>query len=72
MLKIERTSQEIIIRLPSDWEVEDLQRLLDYLSYKRAVQKSKATKEEIAKLAKEVKKGWWEKNKDRFPGLASE
>jgi len=70
MLTIERTDNEIIIRLPVDLEVSDIQRMLDYLSYKRAVSKSKAKQEQIADLAKEVKKGWWEKNKDRFPGLS--
>lgn len=70
MLKIERTNQEIIIRLPADLEVGDIQRLLDYLSYKRAIQKSQATQEQIDALAKEVKQGWWEKNKGRFPGIA--
>lgn len=69
MLTIERTNQEIIIRLPIDLEVNDIQRMLDYLSYKQAISKSQATDEQIATLAKEVKKGWWEKNKDRFPGL---
>lgn len=70
MLSIERTDREIIIRLPADFKVEDIQRMLDYLSYKQAVSNSKATQEEIDELAKEVKKGWWEKNKGRFPGLS--
>jgi hypothetical protein len=69
MLTIERTSKEIIIRLPADLEINDIQRMLDYLSYKNAIHKSQATSSEIDALAKEVKKGWWEKNKDRFSGL---
>lgn len=69
MLTIERTDREIIIRLPADLDVDDIQRMLDYLSYKQAIQKSQATQEQIDELAKKVKTGWWEKNKDRFPGL---
>lgn len=69
MLTIERTDREIIIRLPADLDVDDIQRMLDYLSYKQAIQKSQATQEQIDELAKEVKTGWWEKNKNRFPGL---
>ncbi|MEZ4888736.1 MAG: hypothetical protein R3E32_28680 [Chitinophagales bacterium] len=69
MLTIERTNQEIIIRLPLDLEVSDIQRMLDYLSYKQAIKNSKATQNQIDDLAKEVKKGWWEKNKHRFPGI---
>lgn len=58
MLTIERTDREIIIRLPSDLNVADIQRMLDYLAYKQAIKGSQATEEEIDKLAKEVKKGW--------------
>jgi predicted trehalose synthase len=70
MLTIERTDREIIIRLPLDLGVNDIQRMLDYLTYKRAIQNSQATQEQIDELAKEAKSGWWERNKDRFPGLA--
>jgi len=72
MLTIERTEKEIIIRLPLDMAIDDIQRMLDYLSYKRALAGSKATPEQIGELAREVKKGWWAKNKKRFPGLIEE
>ena len=68
-MTIERTENEIIIRLSPDLDVSDIQRMSDYLSYKQAIKGSKATQDDIDKLAKEVKKGWWEKNKHRFPGL---
>jgi len=67
MLTIERTDREIIIRLPLDLAINDLQRMLDYLAYKQAIQNSQATQEQIDELAKEAKSGWWERNKDRFP-----
>ncbi len=63
---IERTSNEVIIRLPSYVDTEGLQRLVDYLSYKEATSKSKAKQSEVDKLAKEVKSGWWSKNRSRF------
>lgn len=69
MLSIERTEKEIIIRLPLDWAIDDIQRMLDYLSYKQAIKDSQATPAQIDALAREVKTGWWEKNKHRFPGL---
>ncbi len=43
--------------------------MLDYLSYKEAIANSQATQEEMDELASEVKKGWWEKNKNHIPGL---
>jgi hypothetical protein len=63
---IERTSNEVIIRLPSYIDTEGLQRLVDYLSYREATSKSKAKQSDVDKLAKDIKKGWWEKNRSRF------
>lgn len=58
---IERTSNEVIIRLPASVDETGLQRPVDYLTYKEAIANSKATQEQIDKFANEVKKGWWEK-----------
>ena len=63
---IERTSTEVIIRLPSYVDTKGLQRLVDYLSYKEVTAKSKAKQTDVDKLAKNVKKGWWTKNRNRF------
>jgi hypothetical protein len=63
---IERTNKEVIIRLPSYVNTEGLQQLVDYLTYKEATAKSKAKQTDADKLAKEVKKNWWTKNRDRF------
>lgn len=63
---IERTSSEVIIRIPSYVNIEGLQQLIDYLSYREATAKSKAKQQDVDKLAKEIKKGWWKKNRSRF------
>lgn len=63
---IERTKKEVIIRLPSYIDTEELQNLLNYLIYKEATDKSQATQEEVNKLAKDIKRGWWRKNRRRF------
>ena len=63
---IERTSKEVIIRLPSYVDTEGLQRLVDYLIYKEATAKSKAKQSEVDALATDVKKGWWAENRSRF------
>jgi hypothetical protein len=63
---IERTKNEVIIRLPSYVDTEGVQQLVDYLSYKEATAKSKATQADVDKLSKNVKKGWWKKNRSRF------
>jgi predicted GTPase len=59
---IERTEDEVIIRLPAYVNTDELQQLINLLSYKEATAKSEATQEEVDELAKEVKKGWWAKN----------
>lgn len=63
---IERTNKEVIIRLPSYVDTKGLQRLVDYLTYKEATAKSKAKQSDVDALAKEVKKGWWAKNRSRL------
>ena len=68
-MTIERTADEIIVKLPTNINIEEIQRFLNYLRYKEIVAKSKATQKDVDKLAREVNKGWWEKNKHRFvPG----
>jgi thioredoxin-related protein len=63
---IERTKKEVIIRLPSYIDTEGLQNLINYLIYKEATDKSLAKQDDVDKLAKEIKKGWWSKNRRRF------
>lgn len=65
-MEIERTSKEVIIRLPSYVNTDGLQRLVDYLTYKEATAKSKAKQSDVDALATEVKKDWWAQNKSRF------
>ena len=63
---IERTENEVIIRLPAYVDTEGLQKLVDLLSYKEATAKSEATQDDVDQLAKEVKKDWWAKNGGKF------
>jgi hypothetical protein len=65
-MQIERTTDEIIIRLPSYTKLESIENLLDYLAYSEATSQSEATQEAVDELAKEVKKGWWQRNKERL------
>ena len=53
---IERTKDEVIIRLPAYVDTEGLQRLINLLYYKEATAKSEATQAEVDELAKEVKR----------------
>jgi hypothetical protein len=63
---IERIDNQIVIKLPGTVDLEGVQRLINYLLYKEATKDSQAEQEEVDKLAREVNKEWWEKNKNRF------
>ena len=65
-MTIERTTEEIIIKVPSFVNTEGIQRIIDLLAYREATAKSKAKQKDIDELAKNIKKGWWKKNKSRF------
>ena len=47
---IERTSREVIIRLPASVDTTELQCLVDYLTYKEATANSKGTQEQVDTL----------------------
>lgn len=63
---IERTNKEILIRIPNWVDIEGAQRIIDYIRYQEITSKSKATQNDVDKLAEEINKDWWEKNKDTF------
>ena len=63
---IERTDKEILIRIPNTVDIEGAQRIIDYIRYQEVTSKSKALQEDVDKLADEVNREWWEKNKDTF------
>ena len=60
---VERSNNEILVRLPSDVDLSELQDMLDYLKYRELTANSKAKQEDIDKLAKEVNSSMWDKIK---------
>ena len=60
---IERTKSEIIIRLPGDINIDELQDMTDWFNYKEITSNSKAKQEEVDALVSQIKKGRWEKRK---------
>lgn len=65
-MKIERTSTEIVFRLPLDTNIEALQQFINYLKLQELTQGSTATEEDINELADASKQEWWQENKHRF------
>jgi hypothetical protein len=65
---IERTSKEVIFRLPSSTKLEDLQDIANLFVFKEISRKSKAAQKDVDDLVKKIKKGRWTKAK-RNAGL---
>jgi hypothetical protein len=59
-MTIERTEDEIIVRLPASFDIDELQKMVDLLEYQSIVSKSKATQEQIDELVSDVKRNIWE------------
>ena len=60
---LERTKNEIVIRLSSSINLTELQNMLDYLRFKEITSKSKATQAEADTLAESANKSMWKKIK---------
>jgi len=63
---IERTENETIVRLPADFDILSLQKILNFIKYKQTIQNSLATEDNAYDLAKESKERWWNENKGKF------
>ena len=60
---IERVNNEIIIRLPGDINIDELQDMTDWFQYMEVTRKSKAKQEDVDALVNQIKKGRWNKRK---------
>ena len=63
---IERTSKEVIIRLPASVDTVDLQDFLNYARYKELTANFKTDQKEVDKIANEINAKWWTKNRSKF------
>ena len=65
-MMIERTADEIVIKVSSSVDTEDLQDLINYLRYKELTAEIKIDQEDIDKLADQINKDWWSENRDQL------
>ncbi|CAD5252377.1 MULTISPECIES: hypothetical protein [unclassified Imperialibacter] len=65
---IERTKDEVIIRLPATLDTKDLEEMVNFLRFKEITATSKASEHDIEKLNKDVKKGRWAKQRAKLLG----
>lgn len=62
---LERTKDEILVRLAAYVDLSELQNMLDFLQYKELTAKSEAKQSDVDKLTKDVNKSIWTKVKAR-------
>ncbi len=60
---LERTKDEILVRLPSNIDLSELQNMLDFLKYNELTSKSNAKQADVDELSKTVNKSMWNKIK---------
>lgn len=63
---VERTTKEVIIRLPASVDTEDLQDFLNYARYKELTANFKTDQKEVDKIANEINSKWWTKNRRKL------
>ena len=63
---VERTTKEVIIRLPASVDTEDLQNLLNYARYKELTANFKTDQKEVNKIANDINAKWWTKNRSKL------
>lgn len=63
---VERTSKEVIIRLPVSVDTEDLQDFLNYARYKELTAYFKTEQAEVDKLSNDINANWWAKNRSKL------
>jgi hypothetical protein len=60
---LERTKNEILVRLPANIDLAELQNMIDYLDYMEQTMTSKISQKEVDKLSKAANKSIWAKFK---------
>lgn len=63
---VERTNDEVIIRLSANVKAEEIQDIIDFARYKELVSGIEVSQETVDQLANDVNKGWWAENRNRL------
>ena len=63
---IEKTKDQILIKISPKIDTFGFQRIMDYLEYLEITSKSKAKQLDADKLANELNHTWWEQNRNNF------
>ncbi|HUM51001.1 MAG TPA: hypothetical protein PK431_04265 [Chitinophagales bacterium] len=63
---IERTKKEVIIKLLPSVNIEELQQLANYFTYKEITSTYQTEQSVVNKLASSINKNWYKKNRAKL------
>lgn len=63
---IERTKKEVIIRLSSKINVDELQELANFFRYKEITSTYSTKQEDVNSVASDINQSWYKANRDKF------
>lgn len=63
---IERTKEEVIIRLKPTVDLEELQELANFFRYKEITSTYKTSQKVVDNLASDINKNWYKNNRDKL------
>ena len=63
---IERTNNEVIIRLLPTVKTDELQELANFFRYKELTSKFKTDQSVVDKLSSDINKSWYKANRERL------
>ena len=63
---VERKNNEVIIRLPGNVDIDDLQDMINYARYKEITTKFDVVQDDVDQLAADINKDWWTRNRGNF------
>ncbi|MCB1086540.1 MAG: hypothetical protein KDM63_05810 [Verrucomicrobiae bacterium] len=67
MISVETIDQQIHLTFPTDgMEPEEVNDFVRWLQAEAVARRSRLTEAEAAKLADEINRDWWQKNRERF------
>ena len=63
---VERTNNQIVIKVSPKVDAFGFQKIIDQLEYLEITSKSVAKQEDADQLADELNENWWKKNRKKF------
>ena len=64
-MKVERTRDEIIIKIPNNIDISGIERFFDFIKYKESTNNSSVSDEIVDNLSMDINKSIWQEYKKK-------